>query len=234
MLRAAVRKFVDEKVSTIVKDIPRQEEMVTRLLDFNQICQHALSNCFVDVDPASTRLVTNAKFNQAVEEGFRAGFLRRQNKPAEMIAKYLDKTMRKGQKGATDVVFHGLLDAALALYRFTNDKDVFRTFYHHRLAKRILTDRSASNDIEQEMLKKLKNDYDAEFSVGEDMFKDLALSRDMMLEWHATLPADDPAQKLNVRILQQSVWPFSPEQNSFSLPVKVCGVCLAGKMTNVL
>jgi cullin-4 len=64
--------------------------------------------------------------------------------------------MRKGQKDASDADFEALLDSALALYRFTNDKDVFRTFYHRALAKRLLLERSASDDFEKAMLKKLK------------------------------------------------------------------------------
>jgi len=56
----------------------------------------------------------------------------------------------------SDDAFEVLLDAALALYRFTDDKDVLRTFYHRALAKRLLLERSASDDFEKAMLKKLK------------------------------------------------------------------------------
>ena len=73
-----------------------------------------------------------------------------------MIAKYVDKAMRKGQGNATDAEFQGLLDRVLQLYRFTEDKDVFRTFYHRSLAKRLLLEKSASDDFEKGMLKKLK------------------------------------------------------------------------------
>jgi len=70
-----------------------------------------------------------------------------------MIAKYLDKAMHKGQGKATDIEF---LDKVLALYRFTDDKDVFRTFHHRSLAKRLLLEKSASDNFEKVMLKKLK------------------------------------------------------------------------------
>lgn len=73
-----------------------------------------------------------------------------------MIAKYLDKAMRKGQSGASDTDFEAHLDDVLALYRFTDDKDVFRTFYHRALAKRLLLEKSASDDFEKAILKKLK------------------------------------------------------------------------------
>ena len=38
----------------------------------------------------------------------------------------------------------------------TLDKDVFRTFYHRALAKRLLLQRSASDDFEKAVLKKLE------------------------------------------------------------------------------
>lgn len=43
------------------------------------------------------------------------------------------------------------------MYKYVlSDKDVFRTFYHRALAKRLLLQRSASDDFEKSVLKKLK------------------------------------------------------------------------------
>jgi cullin-4 len=95
-------------------------------------------------------------FQYALHDAFSDGFKKRHNKPAEVIALHIDKLMRKGQGSAGDELFNGQLDAALALYRFTPDKDVFRAFYHRALAKRLLLGRSASDDAEKVMLKKLK------------------------------------------------------------------------------
>lgn len=57
--------------------------------------------------------------------------------------------------------------------------------------------------------------------MGEEMFKDLALSREMMKDYHAKLPANDPAQKLSVMVLQRSAWPFSVRDKSVDLPPNV-------------
>jgi cullin-4 len=73
-----------------------------------------------------------------------------------MIAKHIDKAMRKGQGRSSDTEFDAMLDDVLGLYRFSEDKDVFRTFYHRSLAKRLLLSKSASDDFEASMLKKLK------------------------------------------------------------------------------
>lgn len=153
--------------------------MVQRLLEFKAFCDKLCAEAFVDVikeglyestrstpakrgssslataEPAVTR-TPNKEFNYATIDAFSLGFKARRNKPAEMIAKYIDRAMRKGQKGKRDEEFQAELDAALGLYRFTNDKDVFRTFYHRSLAKRLLLERSASDDFEKAMLKRLK------------------------------------------------------------------------------
>lgn len=151
--------------------------MVHRLLEFKSFLDRLVATAFVDevtvhpVEPiktsanagpssagqgSSTKKVPNKEFSYALIDAFQSGFKARRNKPAEMIAKYLDRAMRKGQKGKKDEDFQAELDAALSLYRFTDDKDVFRTFYHRALAKRLLLERSASDDFEKAMLKRLK------------------------------------------------------------------------------
>ena len=123
--------------------------MVERLLVFksNASLTHSLA--------ASTSAISK-DFQYAIHDAFSDGFKKRHNKPAEMIARYIDKLMRKGRGSASDEAFNEQLDSALALYRFTADKDVFRAFYHRALAKRLLLGRSASDDSEKAMLKKLK------------------------------------------------------------------------------
>jgi len=44
--------------------------------------------------------------------------------------------------------------------------------------------------------------------MGEDMFKDLALSKESMDDYHSKLDDDNPDKKLNVMVLQRSAWPF--------------------------
>lgn len=61
--------------------------------------------------------------------------------------------MKQGQKSSTDAEFFAQMKRVLELYRFSPDKDVFRTFYIKALAKRLLLDRSASTDFEKEVLK---------------------------------------------------------------------------------
>merc|ERR1719253_911923 len=69
----------------------------------------------------------------------------------------------------------------LALFRHVHSKDVFKAFYKRDLAKRLLTGRSVSTDMERSFLSKLKAECGAGYtSKMEGMFKDMELSRDIM------------------------------------------------------
>jgi len=155
-------------VVLIVTDLLRDGEMVERLLNFKAFAEEAARKAFVDYTPSPTSGVStsnnvpqqckatpNVGYDYAIRDGFHAGFSKRRNKPAEMIAKYLDRAMRKGQKSATDTEFMTLLKKVLQLYRFTDDKDVFRTYYMRALAKRLLLSRSANDAFEIAVLKTL-------------------------------------------------------------------------------
>ncbi|KAF9555850.1 Cullin-4B [Agrocybe pediades] len=233
--------YIRVTVASIVKDVDRDDEMVQRLLDFKKLADDAIFTSFL-ADVVEVHTTSSAdhptspppapvasasqlppkqpdqQFLYALTDAFTMGFKARRSKPAEMIAKYLDKAMRKGQGKASDAEFQEFLDRALSLYRFTDDKDVFRTFYHRSLAKRLLLAKSASDDFEKAMLKKLKENYDPEFGMGEDMFKDLALSRESMREYHEKLPEDSAGRKLNAMVLQRSAWPFTAQKETVDLP----------------
>lgn len=64
-------------------------------------------------------------------------------------------------------------------------------------------------------------EYDPEFGMGDHMFNDLALSRDIMREYHARIRDDSSAKKLSVMVLQRSVWPFLARKKDVDLPSSV-------------
>lgn len=222
-LCTAFKAHVYNRVAGIVRDKEHDEDMVDRLLEFKAFADGAVPKAFG----------SDRTFRSAATDAFMTGFRVRNNKPAEMIAKYLDREMRRGQKEASDEEFSKKLDALLALYRFTQgkmkrlclllihswpaDKDVFRTFYHRALAKRLLLQRSASDDFERSVLRILKEQYDPEFGMGENMFRDLALSQDLMVEFHERDVGQGTAQALNAMVLQRSFWPFSSKKEEGAL-----------------
>ena len=70
-------------------------------------------------------------------------------------------------------------------------KDIFEAFYKKDLAKRLLVGKSASVDAEKSMLLKLKQECGAQFtSKLEGMFKDIELSKDLVLNFKQVSPSD--------------------------------------------
>ena len=49
-----------------------------------------------------------------------------------------------------------ILDKTILLFRFLQDKDVFERYYKQHLAKRLLLNKSVSDDFEKSMISKLK------------------------------------------------------------------------------
>ncbi|KAI6020834.1 Cullin family-domain-containing protein [Pisolithus microcarpus] len=207
--------YVQNVAANIIEDTEHEDAMVERLLEFKVFCDGALQTAFVDPQTKQP----NREFSYALTDAFAYGFKVRKNKPAELIAKHLDRLMRRGQRDMSDLEFDQLLDSVLGLYRYTDDKDVFRTFYHRALARRLLLERSASDDFEKAMLKKLKEKYDPEFGMGDHMFNDLALSRDLLYEHRSRLPEGSPQRNLSVMVLQRSHWPFASRKKDVDLPL---------------
>ncbi|KAG0467042.1 hypothetical protein HPP92_018622 [Vanilla planifolia] len=102
------------------------------------------------------------------------------NRPAELVAKFLDEKLRAGNKGTSEEELEGTLDRVLVLFRFIQGKDVFEAFYKKDLAKRLLLGKSASIDAEKSMISKLKTECGSQFTNKlEGMFKDIELSKEI-------------------------------------------------------
>jgi len=100
---------------------------------------------------------------------------------------------------------------------------VFEAFYKKDLAKRLLLGKSASFDAEKSMLLKLKQECGANFtSKLEGMFKDMELSREMMVNFRE-LPRHRVSGniELNVNVLTMGYWPtYTPME--IILPPEMC------------
>lgn len=74
-----------------------------------------------------------------------------------------------------------MLDKTITIFRFISDKDVFERYYKTHLAKRLLQNRSVSDDAERGMIAKLKIECGFHFTQKlEGMFTDMKISSDTM------------------------------------------------------
>ncbi|CAH1781894.1 unnamed protein product [Owenia fusiformis] len=181
-------------------DQEKDKDLVQQLLDFKDKMDTIIAVCFQK----------NEKFVNAMKESFEHFINQRQNKPAELIAKYVDFKLRAGNKEATEEELERLLDKIMVLFRFIHGKDVFEAFYKKDLAKRLLVGKSASVDAEKSMLSKLKQECGGGFtSKLEGMFKDMELSKDIMLAFKQHMQdRQSPGHiDLTVNILTMGYWP---------------------------
>jgi cullin-4 len=214
-LCAAFKRHVVRAGSAIVLDAERDAEMIPALLRMKARVDALLAGAFAG----------NPAFANAAKEGFEAVVNQRGGRPAELLAKHMDGVMRGGARGsgaggaaaAGGDDLEAAADAAMALFRFIQGKDVFEAFYKRDLAKRLLLGRSASADAEKAAIAKLKAECGSQFtSKLEGMFKDVELSRDVMAAFRrapaaaAALAAAAPGLDLTVQVLTGGFWPTYP------------------------
>ncbi|XP_074846793.1 cullin-4A isoform X1 [Carettochelys insculpta] len=193
-------EYIKNFGTTIVVNPEKDKDMVQELLDFKDKVDHIIEVCFQK----------NEKFINLMKESFETFINKRPNKPAELIAKHVDSKLRAGNKEATDEELERILDKIMIIFRFIHGKDVFEAFYKKDLAKRLLVGKSASVDSEKSMLSKLKHECGAAFtSKLEGMFKDMELSKDVMIQFKQYMQnQSNPGNiDLTVNILTMGYWP---------------------------
>merc|ERR1712170_327437 len=181
-----------EKDKTMVQDLPNFKDKLDTIMD----------SCFS----------SNEQFIVSMKEAFESFINIRQNKPAELIAKFVDSKLRAGNKEASEEELEKLLDKIMVIFRFIHGKDVFEAFYKKDLAKRLLVGKSASVDSEKSMLSKLKAECGAGFtSKLEGMFRDMELSKDInaAFKQHMDHLPNSAEYKidLTVSVLSMAYWP---------------------------
>lgn len=126
-----------------------------------------------------------------------------------------------------------VLDKTMVLFRYLLEKDVFERYYKSHLAKRLLLNKSVSDDSEKNMISKLKviakkyfwfkralivnalhisqTECGCQFtSKLEGMFKDMTLSNTVMEEFKNHVTSNNISLSgvdLTVRILTTGFWP---------------------------
>uniref|UniRef100_A0AAQ4NVI4 Cullin 4B n=1 Tax=Gasterosteus aculeatus aculeatus TaxID=481459 RepID=A0AAQ4NVI4_GASAC len=126
----------------------------------------------------------NEKFVNAMKEAFETFINKRPNKPQNTW----------------------IQNSSMVIFTLT----LLWAFYKKDLAKRLLVGKSASVDAEKSMLSKLKHECGAAFtSKLEGMFKDMELSKDIMVQFKQYMQCQNiPGNiELTVNILTMGYWP---------------------------
>ncbi|XP_012455400.1 cullin-4 [Gossypium raimondii] len=203
-LRQALSSYIRRTGQSIVMDEEKDKDMVSSLLEFKASLDSILEESFSK----------NEAFCNTIKDSFEHLINLRQNRPAELIAKFLDEKLRAGNKGTSEEELEGTLDKVLVLFRFIQGKDVFEAFYKKDLAKRLLLGKSASIDAEKSMISKLKTECGSQFTNKlEGMFKDIELSKEINESFKQSSQARTKLRsgiEMSVHVLTTGYWPTYP------------------------
>ncbi|KAI5122284.1 hypothetical protein M0805_002364 [Coniferiporia weirii] len=141
-------------------------------------------------------------------------FINRNARSPEFISLFIDENLKKGLKGKTDQEVDAVLEKTITVFRYITDKDVFERYYKAHLAKRLLNNRSVSDDAERGMLAKLKIECGFHFTQKlEGMFTDMKVSADTMDAYKKHLANDKaPEIEMSVTVMTSNNWPSNLTQ----------------------
>lgn len=228
------RQGVSDNTSN-VKDLKEMErKVIPDLLSFKAHLESLHTVAFRSDESLGTmvRSILEDVMNESTLQNHGDGGSR----TAELLAKHVDVRFRDAKAGSSALpVTKGALagdaneafqNEVLALFRHNQSKDVFEAFFKRDLAKRLLTGRSVSYDMERSFLSKLKAECGTAYtSKMEGMFKDMEMSRDIMSSYAAYKPGSNNAAltsakavDMEVQVLTTGYWPVYPKYPNIILP----------------
>lgn len=199
-----ISKYLREQGRALVSEEGEESKnaivYVQNLLDLKDRFGHFLHESFSD----------DKIFKQMISSDFEY-FINLNPKSPEYLSLFVDDKLKKGVKGMTEQEIENVLDKSMVLFRYLQEKDVFERYYKQHLARRLLLNKSGSDDSEKNMISKLKTECGCQFtSKLEGMFKDMALSTTIQEEFkhyctekRVMLYGVD----LTVRVLTTGYWP---------------------------
>lgn len=146
----------------------------------------------------------------------------------ELLASYCDNLLKKGGVKLEEDQIEERLEKVVQLFSFLQDKDMFNEYYRKALAKRLLNDKSASDELERSLISKLKLRCGQQFTTKLDgMITDISLAADLKKNYDQFKKDDaDSADiaDISVTVLTTGFWP-SYKQCDLTIPPELIG-CL--------
>lgn len=203
---SAVIKSISSQI--IGSSTTKDETILGELIEFKDKLDRILSGCFDN----------NSIFSEAEKEAFESVMNSRQNRPAELVARYADYQLRGGvgEVQSSDQI-GPILDKIIVFFRFLQGKDYFEMVFKRDLSRRLLLHRYISLDLERSFVARLKHECGSAFtSKLEGMFKDMDLSKDVTAAYHeqrrkrrsSTTGPDN--RDFSCNIIASGLWPYPP------------------------
>jgi len=158
--------------------------------------------------------------NSLFQKGLKDAFVEIVNKNvgqytnAELMSTFCDRILKSGGEKLSELEVEVNLEKIVQLFSYLTDKDMFAEIYRNQLAKRLLSQRSTSDDAEKLMIAKLKMQCGTQFtSKMEGMLADLAVGTDQRSEFETRMRSVETKLDFSVQVLTTGFWPTykSPE-----------------------
>ena len=160
------------------KESGEDSEFVQALLDMHSRFFSLIQTCFNDA----------ASFHRSLKEAFQEIVNAPSGKhgTADLVSSYCDSILKKSQTQMADKDLEETLDKLVQLISYLHDKDIFAEHYRSLLAKRLLNQRSASDQMERYLIGKLKAMQGAQYTAKlEGMLSDLTVGKKISDDFHA-------------------------------------------------
>ncbi|KHJ88457.1 cullin family protein [Oesophagostomum dentatum] len=115
LLKTGFSSYIKKVGKAMIMDTQRDPTMVEDLMTFKDKLDVFVDTCFGTEDE-------RMKFAQAEKDAFDYFINTRGNKPAELIAKYMDARLRSANKEASDEQLDQLMNKVITLFRFIQGK----------------------------------------------------------------------------------------------------------------
>ena len=202
VIRESMAAHVRARGTELVSDEERNRDpvaYVTGLLALRDKYEAVIKDAFSD----------DKQFKNALNKAFEH-FVNINSHSPEFISLFVDEQLRKGMKTTSEEEVEGTLDKVVMLFRYLHEKDVFEKYYKQHLAKRLLGQRSVSDDAERQMITKLKTECGYQYtSKLEGMFTDMKISADTQEDFRKTNGESSKVDgiELSVHVLTTGFWP---------------------------
>ncbi|KAJ1910263.1 hypothetical protein LPJ71_003252 [Coemansia sp. S17] len=160
-------------------------------------------------DVMKSAFQSNSMLAHALRDSFEDFINSRRSKPAQLTAKFIDQSIRSGNRSTADEDIDSLLNRVVVIFRFIHDKDLFEAYYKRDLAKRLLYNKSVSADTERSMVQKLRMECGPGFTKRlEGMLRDMDFTSDLDGKFTNLQEAQEANNiGFHVSILTQAFWP---------------------------
>jgi cullin 3 len=139
-------------------------------------------------------------------------FINMFGRSSEYVSLFIDDSLKRGIRGKTEAEIDVVLEKAITIIRFLQDKDMFERYYQKHLARRLLHGKSESHDVEKQMISRMKQELGNQFtSKFEGMFRDMVTSAELTSNYRDHIrnlgDVDRKPIELAVNILTTNNWP---------------------------